>query len=83
MLPEGGKVISVQKGLSCFPELRLLQFVYDGIDALYSPIYQVPNTHADTTPIYGELYLLPTTLVQKRLPLPHMKVIAAVTQQQK
>ena len=29
----------------------------------YLPSRQVPNTHADITPIYGELYLLPTALI--------------------
>ena len=49
---------------------------------LYSPSFQVPNTHADTTHIYGELNLLSTALVQKRWPLPHMKAIAVVAAQQ-
>ena len=59
-----------------------LDFVYDSsVAAHYLTSCQVLHTHADITPIYIELYLLPMALVPKRWPLPHMKEIAAAVPQ--
>ena len=43
--------------------------------------YPIP-TSISPHRIYGELYLLPTALVQKRWPFPHIKAIAAAQHQQ-
>ena len=75
MLPEGAKVSSVLRGFLYFSNIEVTPILFTIATLLPNtlPSCQEVNTDVDIRPIYGELYLLPTALVQERWPLPHIK----------